>query len=205
MTSESDPRILKTKRRLKHALIDLLKKQDVQTLSVQQLTEAAAVTRGTFYLHYRDKLDFIQTILEDFTKDLFQMALVDGQSVLAAKIQVTEHQVQVFSLKRGFHYIADNYEAFNALFHLNDNKEFEKKMTLSFRQSLLEFAQKTHLDQNNFSQIKMTFLVAGLIGTIESWLAQDMIYSPRFMANKVSDLMHEKTASTLDISDFFVA
>lgn len=73
MSSELDPRIMKTKQQLKRALIKLLSKQSTQSLSIQQITETAEITRGTFYLHYHDKQDFIQTIVNDFVTDFFNV------------------------------------------------------------------------------------------------------------------------------------
>lgn len=58
-----DPRVIKTQRRLRRALVELLQVMPVKSISVQHITSRANVTRGTFYLHYRDKKEFVSTTL----------------------------------------------------------------------------------------------------------------------------------------------
>lgn len=53
-----DPRIRRTNKYLRDALIALLKEKDANSITIQEITEKADLTRGTFYLHYQDKQDF---------------------------------------------------------------------------------------------------------------------------------------------------
>ena len=57
-----DRRTEKTRRALKAVLIRLLQTRSLQKVSISELTELADISRGTFYLHYRDILDLYQTI-----------------------------------------------------------------------------------------------------------------------------------------------
>jgi AcrR family transcriptional regulator len=54
-----DPRIRRTSKYLRKALVELLKEKDVGAITIQEITERADLTRGTFYLHYQDKKDFL--------------------------------------------------------------------------------------------------------------------------------------------------
>ncbi len=76
MSHDVDPRVDKTRRRLRQALITLLQTERVENISVQKLTSTAAVTRGTFYLHYKDKPAFVDQALEDLVTELFDQAIV---------------------------------------------------------------------------------------------------------------------------------
>lgn len=64
----TDARILKTKRSTRKALLSLLKVKKYDAISVKDICEAANISRGTFYLHYKDKFDLVQQYQYEITK-----------------------------------------------------------------------------------------------------------------------------------------
>lgn len=54
-----DPRVLRTRRRLKHALLDLIGEVGYERITVELLTARADVARSTFYAHYAAKEDLL--------------------------------------------------------------------------------------------------------------------------------------------------
>ena len=76
VTKKMDPRVIKTRNNLRRALVSLMQRESLSSISVQKITETAHITRGTFYLHYKDKQDFIQTALQDFIDDLFANVMI---------------------------------------------------------------------------------------------------------------------------------
>jgi AcrR family transcriptional regulator len=58
-----DPRILRTRRLLHKALVKLLKKNDFDKISVQDIADAATVNRVTFYDHYTDKFALLECVV----------------------------------------------------------------------------------------------------------------------------------------------
>ncbi len=53
--NKTDPRVVKTRNSLRKALVYLMRREKLEDISVQKITETANITRGTFYLHYKDK------------------------------------------------------------------------------------------------------------------------------------------------------
>lgn len=53
-----------TKQHIREALIQLLLEEKFETISVSKLCQRAGINRGTFYLHYLDKYDLIETLKE---------------------------------------------------------------------------------------------------------------------------------------------
>ena len=51
---ENDLRVVQTRRALREALLALLKTQTLETVSVSALCREAGVSRGAFYLHFKD-------------------------------------------------------------------------------------------------------------------------------------------------------
>lgn len=85
MTTESkDRRIIRSKRALRDALIELVEEQGLDAITVNDLCARADLNRGTFYNHYRDKEDLVAELenglfsdLEGFQAKMEQVGLVD--------------------------------------------------------------------------------------------------------------------------------
>jgi AcrR family transcriptional regulator len=60
---DEDPRITRTRNLLEQAFLDLLKENDFQSLSVQQITDQAGVNRATFYAHFPDKYALLDHVI----------------------------------------------------------------------------------------------------------------------------------------------
>ena len=68
----TDPRILRSRRMLMEALARLLIKKELEDISVQEITDEAALNRATFYLHYPDKNALLQAMTEARFRDLME-------------------------------------------------------------------------------------------------------------------------------------
>ncbi|MBV8674308.1 MAG: TetR family transcriptional regulator [Acidobacteriaceae bacterium] len=58
-----DPRIRRTRHLLQQALEKLLEAKDFESISVQDITEAATLNRATFYDHYSDKFALLECLV----------------------------------------------------------------------------------------------------------------------------------------------
>ena len=57
-----DRRIIKTKKKLKDTLVKLIQEKTIDKITVKELVEQADLNRGTFYFHYKDIYNFLETI-----------------------------------------------------------------------------------------------------------------------------------------------
>ena len=64
MGKKTDLRIIKTETRLREALAELMKDVSFDDITVFQLCEKAEVRRATFYKHFSDKYDFLNSIVK---------------------------------------------------------------------------------------------------------------------------------------------
>lgn len=62
---ETDPRVIRTRKLLQSALLDLMQEKPFQSISVSDLTKRATLNRATFYLHYLDKFDLLAKTSRD--------------------------------------------------------------------------------------------------------------------------------------------
>lgn len=69
---KEDIRIKKTEFSIKKALFSLLKKTDFEKLSVIEICNKAKVNRATFYHHYKDKYELLDSCLNSIKKKIIK-------------------------------------------------------------------------------------------------------------------------------------
>ncbi|GAE30533.1 transcriptional regulator [Halalkalibacter hemicellulosilyticusJCM 9152] len=65
-----DRRILKSRQAIQSTFLQLLVKVGFDEITVKNLTEKADIGRKTFYLHYIDKYDLLDKIVDDHIAQL---------------------------------------------------------------------------------------------------------------------------------------
>ena len=74
MEKKTDLRIIKTKKVIYEALIDLMKEKTFEEIKVSDICNKALINRSTFYAHYEDKyellVEFINDLKSNFTNEL---------------------------------------------------------------------------------------------------------------------------------------
>ncbi|WP_338210963.1 TetR/AcrR family transcriptional regulator [Lactiplantibacillus paraxiangfangensis] len=208
MSHDVDPRVDKTRRRLRQALITLLQTETVENISVQKLTSTAAVTRGTFYLHYKDKPDFVDQALEDLVTELFDQAVVTvGIGDIITNPVDPLRRVQVLSLSRALGYIDQHADAFKTLLleqrQLAVNRRINQQLTKWMENFYHDFEDQ-FTDLEVPVSIQIAYYVSATVGLITDWLANDMIYTPRYLTKCIKKMHHLMTARSISFTDFFV-
>ncbi|WP_142329261.1 TetR/AcrR family transcriptional regulator [Bacillus sp. AFS088145] len=180
-TKKVDPRIIRTRQLIKDAFIDLLQEMDINKITVNQISERATVNRVTFYLHYRD----IQDMME-------YMALEMGEKLG----QIMRDSTAYKSIEE-----TDSVKLLNLLEHIAENAKFYKVVLAStktpiFTEQLLKIITETitkrrevdslHIKTDIQKDIIIWYGSSALIGTIVSWLRNDMPYTPQYLAKQLS-------------------
>ncbi|MDM5300784.1 TetR-like C-terminal domain-containing protein [Bacillus subtilis] len=183
-----DPRIRRTNQYLRDALIALLKEKDANSITIQEITEKAELTRGTFYLHYQDKQDFLFQSMTEVLDDLIRQVKPE---TLIEPVSIDEDHPPLSFVKL-FEYIHEHAEYFQVM--LSD------RGLPQFRSLMAEFVQKRIYEELLSSikesdkalqvpkEILISYITSAHIGVICSWLESGMKYSPLFMANQLTRL-----------------
>ena len=70
-TEKLDPRVVRTRKMLDHAFLELLAEKGFDAISVQDVTTRAGVNRATFYAHFQDKFALLDySIRESFREEI---------------------------------------------------------------------------------------------------------------------------------------
>lgn len=109
---KEDLRVIKTKKNLYEALIDLLKDKSFETIKVSDICEKANVNRSTFYDHFTDKYE----LLEDMIKTV-QESFEDELSSFEGEKNSRKFFFKLISLL--YDHIFDNYDFYSGIFKFN--------------------------------------------------------------------------------------
>ncbi len=83
---KQDLRVTKTYRNLQNALLEALKKETFEKITVNDLCEQAFVSRATFYSHFEDKYSLLRFCLNEVKEKLHKEAEQDGEQTLFNKL-----------------------------------------------------------------------------------------------------------------------
>ena len=68
----TDKRVLKTKKAITNAFMELTLEKDIRKITVSDIAERAVINRSTFYLHYADAKDVLDDIERDISETVYQ-------------------------------------------------------------------------------------------------------------------------------------
>ncbi|MFF5996155.1 TetR/AcrR family transcriptional regulator [Lysinibacillus sp. KU-BSD001] len=67
-----DRRIIRTRKKLKDAVLTLVKEKDFKAISITEIAKVAGCNRVTFYSHYEDSTQVLADIFRDYLDELAQ-------------------------------------------------------------------------------------------------------------------------------------
>lgn len=198
---KQDPRVVKTQASLRRALVYLMQHERLENISVQKITQTAHITRGTFYLHYKDKQSFFETALNDELDLLFNQVLHSDPQHLGA-----DHQPRVtLRINELFTYLERNSAIFTVLLSGSQNRYFYQRFYDRLAGLMTNFVKQGGQDLEELEvplQIQISFLNAALLGTIVRWLQLGLIYTPRYMTLNLAKMVNQFTNHQLLVTAF---
>ncbi|WP_405169093.1 TetR/AcrR family transcriptional regulator [Paenibacillus sp. FSL H3-0286] len=186
-TQRTDPRVLRTRQLLRDAVIELLEEMDIEKISVNRIAERAKINRVTFYLHYRDLPDMLEKMADEMVEDILQVVNNDGnhdESVDEENLRILESLLK---------HIAENAKFYKVILTSKRSPIFTDRL-FNLMAEIISAHQKKKEGAVDHSKmliqkdIAVWYGSAALIGTVISWLRDDMPYTPVYLARQISML-----------------
>ncbi|MBB1086740.1 TetR/AcrR family transcriptional regulator [Limosilactobacillus fastidiosus] len=198
---KTDPRVVKTRNNLRKALVYLMRREKLEDISVQKITETANITRGTFYLHYKDKKDFIKSAINDLLDDFFAQVMVESEDLSFTNGQ----PVKVFSLQKAFQYIENEADIFDVLLNNKRNDFFYEQLYDRLSDHLSKYyaviAEPDKQPEVPLN-LQISFIDSALLGLISHWLKDGMIYTSRYMTQSVGKMLDRLDSNNVLLLNF---
>ncbi|WP_217594547.1 TetR/AcrR family transcriptional regulator [Cohnella sp. GbtcB17] len=182
-TPRTDPRIVRTRRMLRDALVELLEEMDVEKISVNRLAERATINRVTFYLHYRDIPDMMEKMAAEMIEDI--RAILQSPESRQTSARKEDWPLMVNLLE----HIADNFRFYKVILTTRRTTVFTEQFLKLLTAMVIERIDSPEGEANLAAlgiqrDIVVWYGSSALIGTIISWLRNDMPYTPQYLAKQ---------------------
>ncbi|MDY3902580.1 TetR/AcrR family transcriptional regulator [Peptoniphilus sp.] len=175
-----------SKEKIKSAFVSLISNIGFEKLTITDITRQAHINRGTFYLHYKDKYDLIDSLESDIINDLEKIFIQEVEVTGKDLTDLISYKITLKSIG----YLKDNFDLIKALYVA----EGESKFMLSLRNILekllfIKLAGSTNLNfpkTNIPIEYSIELLLYSIISIISLWIRRDGKESPIEIANIIN-------------------
>lgn len=176
--SKVDRRIIKSQEAIKKALVELMGEKNFNQITIQDIADKANVSRKTIYLHYLDKFDLLDKLIEEHINQLEKlraessdMSFIEGGLIW-------------------FEYLERNYLFFSTMLISQGGSSFHRRFLEFVIEGLKEEVDITNgKNQGLNSEVILRFVAAAYVEVVEWWFKNEMPFPPRIMAEQVGVLI----------------
>ena len=169
-----DRRVRKTKTQLENGLAGLLREKAINEITVTELTERVDINRSTFYLHYRDIYDMMESLENELVEKIEE--LIQARPVSPFGENSFPFIEDIFAI------LAENKAICAALLGPNGDIAFLHRIEAILSKHSLKVLEATFPDRSDDLKYSYAFCLSGCVGLIKTWLAAASPESPEHMA-----------------------
>ena len=185
----NDKRVIHTRRAIRQALLDLMKKKAVSQITVKEICDISCINRNTFYAHYGTPVDVLAEIENEYYEKLQatqETALQNGDvTALILGIMNTLLENRDFSIVL----YGDN----------NDIKIKDRNYKDAYSRVMLTWIETGTLTQANHLRWLFTFMSGGIDFMIRTWVQNDMREDPNVIASLAGKMCDASSESIFNL------
>ncbi|MCR8656479.1 TetR/AcrR family transcriptional regulator [Paenibacillus endoradicis] len=173
-----DRRILKTQEALRKAVIDLMSEKKFDDITIQELSDRANVSRGTIYLHYLDKYDLLDKLIESHIHELRESChAAADMDFIGSTLMWTE-------------YFENNYSFFSMMLASKGAPYFRNRfLNLLVEEFTNEVDLTKGINQGFEEDIIVRFVASAYVGVVEWWFTNERPISHEQLAEQLGSLL----------------
>jgi AcrR family transcriptional regulator len=161
-----DLRILKTRKAIKDAFLNLIQTKGYERITVQDIADEAVINRNTFYLHYVDKPDLMEKLRQE-SMDKLNVCINLGMKDKG--IRATEKEMFILCLSEIFKAIEANIVFFRTMLSQNGQPNFSTHLKEAIKDFFLSgIGGQTY---NQKFKIGLEYMISGLVAVICMWIS----------------------------------
>lgn len=167
MKTQTDLRVIKTKKALVDAMVQSLREKPFEDITVQYICDIAMVRRATFYSHFADKYELfgyaVHCVYQEFpsTKDL--------------KTAADAKDVYTFIIEDAINFLTENTMIFRSMMNSQLSHMILNIVRSELEREILPFIEesiKRYSIQGITPKFVFNFYLNGLFGTFMWWLRE---------------------------------
>lgn len=172
-------RTTKTKAKIRAAYVALLQSRGFEAMTVSAIVRTAGINRGTFYLHYVDKFDLRQQLLDDVIDDLTAIML---SGTPATGIDNVEDIFSTESIAEALRYIKRDYAFFDAVSGSGSDMQLYDRFKDVLKRMLIMQAGRLGMPMREHGGIPRDYALEIMVSSVASiiwmWLRHGCEESP---------------------------
>lgn len=173
-----DRRVVRTQEAIKKAFLELLSEKKFDSITIQDISDRANINRATVYLHYHDKFDLLDKIMEEHIHNMANLCELETDMDW---IQSTVHCME---------YLESNYLFFSTMLTSEGAPYFRRRFV---QHNIEEFRKDVDITKGKNlglnEEVIVEFVANAYVSVVEWWLKNGMPFPAREMARKVGVLL----------------
>jgi AcrR family transcriptional regulator len=176
--SKMDRRILKSQEAIKKALVGLMTEKKFDDITIQDISDRANVGRGTIYLHYLDKFDLLDKLIEEHINVLRELCESAAEmDFIEASLIWTE-------------YFENNYAFFSLMLTSKGAPYFRTRFLEFLIEELKKEADVTKGKNQGLNEdIVVQFVASAQVGVTEWWFTNGRPIPHKVLAEQLGTLL----------------
>lgn len=160
MKKKEDLRIIKTKNNLYRGLLELMKDKTFEEIKVSEICNQSLVNRSTFYDHFTDKYELLQSLIEDLKNELTECLVVSIKSD-----ELKDYYMEL--IKVLLEHIDKNKDIYSSVIKINSNSIARDMMTNSILDSVSKEIDENFTNNSKVpTKLIVLFYTSGIINVI---------------------------------------
>lgn len=186
--NKTDKRAVRSRYQLASSLIQLLKNEPLESITVTKLIAHAGYSRTAFYNNYKDIKDCLDTIIEEQTESLMSAMLASWNNFIKATIEADSSRESIYELicRAPYEEIYANKDVFIVIC-----SKLPKEYMYSFVNKIAIMASDLKdydvcgVSPNEINvKLYMWSYIWDTFGRVLYWIKHGMIYSPEYMGHQ---------------------
>lgn len=196
-----DRRVVRSHCAFRIALIELIEEKGYEALTVNDLCTRANLNRGTFYNHFRDKDDMVQSFEEEILEGLEQHQAVLSKLEIKDLIKICIAKKPLPPLVELFDYLREHGDFLHAMLGPQGDSSFAPRLRDAVCTNLVTRVLNEHYRENPtpFVNYYVAFYANAYMGIIMRWLETGMLESSEEMARIAMRMLFIKPGEKIEL------
>ncbi|WP_436876072.1 TetR/AcrR family transcriptional regulator [Mammaliicoccus sciuri] len=183
-----DRRVRKSKRAIKQAFIQLLKENNLDRITIQQISDLADVNRGTFYLNYEDKYALLDEMENEQIEKI--KGFVDIRK-MDLSTKNSDRFIEDFVnkiIKNVITHIEHNIEFYQVILNLERKSQIEEQLADIVRSNIKHLIGNKDNVFGIPENYYLSYVVGSMMSMIKYWVSDENRVSVEELVNYVSTI-----------------
>lgn len=193
MPMKTDLRVIKSKKAIKEAFLQLIKEKSYGNITITDIANKAMINRKTFYMHYETKENLYNEIIDELLEEITPPIVYEGIHSLNGKEQRTAVTHLLLKIK-------EHKDVFEILINDNTNQEFITKLKTKL---INELFFRSHIDLTGKDTLFTFDLLSeayfSLFKVIIQWWANTEGISTDYVIDMILEFFSKKPLELLGI------